>query len=308
MPAVSVIIPVFNGERFLRESLQSVFDQTWLDYEIICVDDGSTDGSLDLLKAYSDRVIIIRQANAGQGVARNVGVEKAKGRFIAFLDQDDRWYPHKLERQVVVLNTEPDVALVHCNTDRMDEEGRVLQRGVTLSEEASALKSPLGLLIGEVLILPSAMLVRRDVFQRIGGFDLELRGFEDFDLCARLKQQGSFVFLEEVGLCYRVHAGGYNRAGGIGVIRSRERFLNRMRDLYTGDRGRAALIRRMLADCYSDWGMYEARNGNSCGGWAKLIRSLQQNPWKIRTYSRLLRVPMSVLVRPRKRDTETAGR
>src|SRR5215510_13638387 len=232
MPLVSVVIPIYNGERFLRESLESVLAQTFQDYEIVCVDDGSMDGSCALLKQYGARVRVIQLANAGQSAARNVGVRQASGGFVAFLDQDDRWYPSKLAQQVTVLSAEPDVVMVHCNYDRIDGDGRVLVAGAALVERASALASPLGRLIGEALVFPSAMMVRRDVFQGVGGFDPELRGFEDFDLIARLKQQGRLVLLRESGMAYRLHAGGFTRAGGIGVIRSRERFLIRMRMLY----------------------------------------------------------------------------
>lgn len=295
MPLVSVVIPVYNGERFLRDSLESVFAQTFHDYEVVCVDDGSTDGSYALLKQYGARLRVIQQANAGQSAARNAGVEAADGRFVAFLDQDDRWYPTKLAQQVAVLNAEPDVVLVHCNYDRMNGDGKVFVAGVALVERESALASPLGRVIGEALVFPSAMMVRRDRFQRVGGFDSELRGFEDFDLIARLKQQGRVVSLPESGMAYRLHAGGFTRAGGMGVIRSRERFLIRMRALYKGDDEKSVLIKRMLADCYSDWGMHDARNREPRKGWLRLAQSLQQDPWKFRTYSRLVRVSFQVL-------------
>lgn len=303
MSLVSVIIPVYNGERYLRETLESVFAQTFRDYEVLCVDDGSTDNSHSLLDQYGGRVRVIRQANAGQSAARNRGVQEATGEFVAFLDQDDLWYPSKLERQVSALKDESEVVLVHCNYDRMDGHGRIVLAGAAIVERASALASPLGRVIGEALIFPSAMLVRRDTFQRIGGFDSELRGFEDFDLIARLKNQGRFMFLQESGMAYRLHAGGFSRAGQMGVIRSRERFLLRMQVLYAGDESKILLINDMLADCYSDWGMQEAKNGLPSLGWAKLIRSLQHNPSKFRTYSRLARVGLSLLS-PRKQRVE----
>ena len=296
MPLVSVVIPVYNGERFLRESLESVFAQTFHDYEIVCVDDGSTDGSCALLKQYGARLRIIQQANASQSAARNAGVEIAAGRFVAFLDQDDRWYPAKLAQQVAELIAKPDVAMVHCNYDRMDGDGRVLVAGAALAEQTSALASPLGRVLGEALVFPSAMMVRRDAFQRVGGFDSELRGFEDFDLIARLKQQGRCVLLPEPGMAYRLHAGGFTRAGGVGIIRSRERFLIRMKALYLGDEAKAVLLNQMLADCYSDWGMHDARSGESRKGWLRLVQSLRQDPWKFRTYSRLARVSWQALV------------
>jgi glycosyltransferase involved in cell wall biosynthesis len=289
MALVSVILPIYNGVHFIRESLDSVLAQTFLDYEIICVDDGSTDASVAILDEYRPHVTVFRQANAGQGAARNAGVRQAPGRYVAFIDQDDRWYPWKLERQVLALEADPKAVLVHCNSDRMDAEGRVVQRGATVEEHVRAMESPLGRLLGEGLILPSAMLVRREMFERAGGFDPELRGYEDFDLCARLKQEGRFVFLDEPGMCYRVHSGGFTRAGGHAVVRSRERFLKNMMTLYAADTAKRRIVYMLLAECYSDWGMDEMRAGNFRDAHIMLRRSVQCNPRKFRTYSRLVR-------------------
>ncbi|TAJ08936.1 MAG: glycosyltransferase family 2 protein [Nitrospirae bacterium] len=289
MAKVSVVIPVCNGERYLGEALDSVFAQTFRDYEVICVDDGSMDGSVAIIKGYDERVTLIQQPNAGQGAARNTGVRQGVSAYVAFLDQDDRWYPHKLQQQVVALESDPGAVLAYCNSDRMDYEGRLLQVGATLAENETALESPLGRLTGEGLILPSAMMVRRDTFERVGGFDLMLRGFEDFDLSARLKQQGRFIFLEDSGMCYRVHAEGFCRAGGLHVIQSRARFLDRMRVHYAGDRTKESLINAMQAECYSDWGLQELKAGSRANGRRMLVRSLRCNPLKFRTYTRLFR-------------------
>src|SRR3989442_1595204 len=169
MTKVGVVIPVYNGERFLREALDSVFVQTFQDFEVICVDDGSTDGSLEIIRSYGSRVTVISQTNAGGCAARNAGVRRATAPDIAFLDQDDRWYPRKLEQQVRVLDAEPDVVLVLCNSDRMDAEGRMLQFGATLAERATLRDSPLGRLMETDQLLPSAILVRLDSFERAGG-------------------------------------------------------------------------------------------------------------------------------------------
>ena len=289
MPKVSVVMPVYNGERFLRESLDSVFAQTFQDFEVLCVDDGSTDNSAAVFEQYGVRIRVLRQKNAGQSAARNAGVILAKGQYIAFLDQDDLWYPSKLMRQVAAIEADPRVVLVHCDFDRIDEKGRMVQERAGTIERASALASPMGQLIGEALIFPSAMLIRREGFARSGGFHAELQGFEDFDLIARLKQQGEFVMVEERGMAYRLHGQGFTRAGGLHIIRSRERFLRRMEGLYRGDRTKQAIVRRMLADCYSDWGIHEVRQGNKLEGRRKLIESLRCNPAKMRTYSRFLR-------------------
>jgi glycosyltransferase involved in cell wall biosynthesis len=289
MPQVSIIIPVYNGARFLGEALESVFMQTFEDYEIICVDDGSTDTSIDILKRFEPRLSVIQQRNTGQGGARNRGVRQSSAPYVAFLDQDDRWYPHKLADQVAAFERARDAVVVYSNSDRMDTNGRLVQTGATEAERSSALASPLGRLIGEGLVLPSSMLVRKDAFERAGGFDPQLRGFEDFDLCARLKPLGRFIFLKESGLCYRVHEKGFSHSGGRDVIRSRERFLVRMRDLYVGHRGKQRIIRSMLADCYSDWGKEEMNRRNLRASRSLLIRSLRYNPFQARTYLRFMR-------------------
>lgn len=298
MPLVSVVLPIYNGANFIKESLNSVLAQTFHNYEVICVDDGSTDDSLAILDEYRQHVTILRQTNAGQSKARNAAVRHASGVYVAFIDQDDRWYPWKLKQQVLAMERNPETVLVHCNSDRMDAEGRVVQRGTTLEEHSRAMASPLGRLLGEGLILPSAMLVRRDAFERVGGFDHELRGYEDFDLCARLKQEGRFVFLDESGMCYRLHSGGFSGAGGRAIIRSRERFLNKMLTLYADDRAKHRILHMLLAECYSDWGMDEMRSGNVSEARVMMRRSLKFNPTKFRTYSRLLRSvwPLSALI------------
>jgi len=289
MPKVSVVVPVYNGERYLTEALNSIFAQTFQSFEVICIDDGSTDGSLAILEGFLGRVTLVRQANAGQGAARNVGARIANGTYLAFLDQDDRWYPHKLERQAAMLDAHSDAVLVHCNSDRMDKNGQMLLNGATQAERITALASPLGRLIEEGLILPSAMMVRREAFERAGLFDPLLRGFEDFDLCARLKREGRFLFQEESGMCYRLHGEGFSSAGGQAVIQSRKRFLLRMKELYAGDQAKQMLISAMLAECYSDWGMYKVKTGNRREGLQMLLQSLRHNPRKFRIYSRLLR-------------------
>lgn len=289
-PCVSVIIPVWNGERYIHEALRSVLSQTFQDYEIICVDDGSIDSSVIELQKYGKRLRIFQQLRSGQGVARNTGATHARGEFIAFLDQDDCWYPNKLASQVEVLRNQADVVLVHCNSDRMNSKGEITNRSVTLTEMPFAIQSPIGQLIGHGLILASTMMVRRETFDRVGGFDAELRGFEDFDLTARLVQKGRFLFLEEPAACYRVHQGGFSQVGGLSVVQSRHRFFLKMRAYYAGDDSKMKIIRGMLAECYSDMGMHAWKAGDRKKARQQFIDSLRENPFKFRTYSRLVRM------------------
>src|SRR5262245_42249310 len=110
---VSVVMPVYNGERHLREAIDSVLRQTHRNLELIVVDDGSTDGSAEIARAFGDQVRLIRQANVGSAVARNVGIASARGEFVAFIDADDGWVSNKLELQVRYLVEHPDVGMVY---------------------------------------------------------------------------------------------------------------------------------------------------------------------------------------------------
>jgi GT2 family glycosyltransferase len=208
---------------------------------------------------------------------------------VSFLDQDDCWYPEKLERQVAILHQAPDAVLVHCNVDTMDGEGWTLRVGQTGAELASSLASPLGRLLDEPLILPSAMMVRKEALERVGMFDVELRGFEDYDLVAHLKRHGRCVFIKESGLRYRVHGEGFNRVGGIRIIRSRERFLLRMKTLYAGIAAKEALVNLMLGECYSDWGKMLMAEYRQPEARRMLVKSLRADPMKFRTWSRFAR-------------------
>jgi glycosyltransferase involved in cell wall biosynthesis len=289
MPRVSVVMPVHNGARYLAEALESVFAQTFRDFEVIVVDDGSTDETPAILRGYGDRLAVISREQGGACAARNLGVERTAAPYVAFLDHDDRWYPRKLEQQTAVLDARPEVVLVLSESDRMDEQGRLIQTRATAAERPRLKDSPLGRLMETDQLLSSAIMVRREAFVRAGMFDPDLHGFEDFDLCARLRRLGEFAFVEEPGMCYRVHRGSFSRSGGERLQRSRERFLLRMRALFADDGDKQALIRTMLAECYSDWGLSQARAGRTAEGRRKLLEALRYNPFKLRTYLRLAR-------------------
>ncbi len=129
-PRVSVLLPVYNGERFLRETLDSAFAQTMPDLEVIAVDDGSSDGSVALLEAYEDpRLRVLRQSNLGAPTALNTALDAARGEYIGFLDQDDLWNEQKLERHLEVMDENPKLDLTFSRYELIDEAcGRVAHR------------------------------------------------------------------------------------------------------------------------------------------------------------------------------------
>jgi glycosyltransferase involved in cell wall biosynthesis len=175
MPSISVIVPVFNGQRFLAETLTSVFAQTQLPDEVIVVDDGSTDGSAAVARSF-DGVRCIRMEHAGQGAALNAGVGASRGDLLAFLDADDRWLPDKLARQLAALARNPELELLFGHARQFVESTSPLSREID----------------GRVLParLPSAMIVRRAAWERVGAFSTEWALGGVVEWCLRAEEVG----------------------------------------------------------------------------------------------------------------------
>jgi glycosyltransferase involved in cell wall biosynthesis len=212
-PRISVILPVFNGRRFLPGAVRSVLAQTLPPCELIVVDDGSTDGSLeelDHLPPAPFPVRVLRQANAGQSAARNAAAREATGEYLAFLDQDDAWYPRHLEELVAPLAADPAVGWAYCDFDEMDVDGNLVTRAFLREQEATHPKRTIyECVAGDLMVLPSASVMRRDAFAQAGGFDEALSGYEDDDLFVRFFRLGwEHVFVDRPLLRFRIHASG----------------------------------------------------------------------------------------------------
>ena len=292
MPKVTVVIPVYNGERYIRATLESVFAQTYQNYEIICVDDGSKDGSVAILNSYAERIQVICQANMGQAGARNAGVRSGTGTYVALLDQDDLWYPWKLERQVALLEAHPEAVMAHCDMDWIDETGNVIQRNRV---SAARMSAPKGLTMTRLFgwdpcIYPSTTLIRKTAFERVGGFDPEIPWYgEDIDLMLRLREEGQFLFLGETGTQYRKHSSNCSGAGTDAMFRCAEKFFQKLKTRYAQDRGKVAVLDKFLAQVYSDWGKTKMYSGLRREAQRLFLRSLKYYPWNFKTYSRLAR-------------------
>lgn len=188
LPLVSVIVPVYNAAQFLRETLESILEQTYRPFEIIAVNDGSTDSSQEILEEYAHRIQCIHQENQGVAIARNVGVECSLGNYVAFCDADDIWFPRKLESQMDIVKRHPCVGVVAGFMEKVDELGRTLdsdQKPSDLHDQPMNLKQVL--LMEGNLIGMSTSLIRKEIFQEIGGFqpgNKDLKA-EDYDLWIR---------------------------------------------------------------------------------------------------------------------------
>jgi glycosyltransferase involved in cell wall biosynthesis len=210
-PRISAIVPVYNGREYLRQAVDSIVCQTLPSCELILVDDGSTDGSMDVVadvKAVFP-IVRLRQENAGQSAARNHGARAAQGDFFAFLDQDDWWYPEHLERlwRPLRAGDRPRLGWVYSNLDEYDIDGNLIDRKMLDLQGAAHPKEHLAeILTHDMFVLPSASLIRREAFESVGGFWEALSGYEDDDLFLRLFRRGwENVYIEDSLSAWRIN-------------------------------------------------------------------------------------------------------
>lgn len=187
MPRVSVIIPTFNRRDYITASIQSVLQQTFLDFEIIVVDDGSTDGTADLVAAISDeRLVYIHQENRGRSAARNRALSIARGEYFAFLDSDDLYLPGKLAMQVAYLDKHPTVGMIYTSAFCIDADGNDLPQRYEASVSGKIYED-IAFFRPVTITLPTVM-VRKHLFDQAGGFDEQMHRFEDTDMWRRFSK------------------------------------------------------------------------------------------------------------------------
>jgi len=194
-PLISCVVPVFNGERYLKEALDSILVQTYRPLEIIVIDDGSTDGTAAVVTSYGAQVRYVSQPNAGQAAARNLGLGEACGEFVAFLDQDDLWHQEKLARQMARFAVRPELDL--CVTHGRNFWSLELQDVPPwLQNDPRFIQSLPAYALG-------ALLARRGVFDSVGTFDPALPICEDIDWFLRAVEHGVTIELLPDLLMYR---------------------------------------------------------------------------------------------------------
>jgi glycosyltransferase involved in cell wall biosynthesis len=203
MPKVSVVITVYNSMPYLPETVESVLRQTFDDFEVLIIDDGSTDQTLEWVSQLNHpNVNVITQENQGVSVARNTGIHNSKGTYVAFLDGDDLWEPTKLEKQVILLDQNPDIGLVHTWLAPINEQGQPTGRVMTCKADGNVWER----MIESNMVACSAAVVRRSCFEAVGVFDADLRFAEDWDMWIRVADRYSFAVVKEPLVQYRLHA------------------------------------------------------------------------------------------------------
>lgn len=202
VPIVSIIIPTYNRANLIGKSIDSVLNQTFKDFEVIIVDDGSTDDTKNVVESFNDiRIIYIRnKKNKGACFARNIGIKIAKGEFIAFQDSDDEWLPKKLEKQINVFKTLPQENIVYTGFWKIkDDKKTYIPLNRVKQKEGNIYKE---LLKGN-FISTQTLLVRKKCFEKSGIFDENLPRFQDWELVLRLSKYYNFKFIDKpLVLCY----------------------------------------------------------------------------------------------------------
>lgn len=212
-PLVSAVIPCFNAEKTLRETIESALCQTYQHLEVIVVDDGSIDASVDIARSFGERIRLIQKKNGGPASARNVGIRESQGEFVAFLDADDTWLPFKTERQVQAFLDHAPVGLVHSDYLRLEDDRIVgTSKKINLAQ-CQPRRIFREIFRGDILIGTVSVMARRTMIEEVGYFDErpEIQGAEDYDLWLRIADCADVFYIPEFLAQYRVSFSGHNR-------------------------------------------------------------------------------------------------
>lgn len=209
MPKVSVIIPAYNSLTYLPAAIDSVLRQTFQDFELLVIDDGSSDGTTDWVNCLTDpRIKLTSQAHQGTSTARNTGIANSEGEYIAFLDADDLWHPSKLTKQVQKLANSPQFGLVHCWTEFTNAQGDKTGKFMTSHGEGNVWQE---MVFYNLLRCGSTPMVRRTCFASLGVFDTTLKYAEDWDMWIRIASRYEFSIINQPLVFYRKHQGNKSR-------------------------------------------------------------------------------------------------
>jgi glycosyltransferase involved in cell wall biosynthesis len=212
-PKVSVVIPSYNHEKYIRECLESILSQDYENLEVIVVEDGSTDSSVNILMEFGSRIKLVIQKNQGQAVARNNGIKLAQGSLIAFLDSDDMYVPGKIECQVRKFEEDSSTTLVYTNYFVIDSNGKEIKEVKCPSSSPDEIVQTM--LTGNFICNDTVML-RRDCFEKLGYFDETIQPVTDGDMWLRLLTHGhKFEHISIPFVKYRLHSGNQCRDFGL---------------------------------------------------------------------------------------------
>jgi len=206
-PKVSIIIPTYNQSQYLEEAIESVLNQTYKNIEIIIVDDGSTDNTSEVVKSFDNKIIYIQQKNKGASGARNTGIKKANGQYIAFLDADDMWLKNKLEKQIEFIQNNPEIGLLGTGCYQMIDMSKMIHKKIFPAKNEILQKD----LIKYNPFIQSSVMIKKDVFNHIDLYDEKFKESEDYDLWLRIAQKYKVANLEQSLVTKKYYAKGLSK-------------------------------------------------------------------------------------------------
>ena len=289
MPRVSVIIPVFNAARTIEQAVESVCAQTFTDFEIVAVDDGSTDGSIEVLERYRDAIKILQQENRGPSAARNLGIANSSGEYLGFLDADDWWKPEFLAGMVAALARHPHCVMAYCDLQLVDSLGKPFQTSLMAVRENRP-PTVQDMLQSLWPIMPSGAVIRRGALEAVGGYPEALRAFEDVYLWLLLREKGQFAYIPEKLAVWRfAHfpaplkpPGGQEPAGRIFRQMVVARYgVDPVRHVRSRERAPRSILGYIGLDALA--------HGNRATARSAFMRAIGLDPYRIRNYMRLAR-------------------
>ncbi len=301
-PLVSVVIPTHNYGRFLREAIDSVLAQTFQDLEIIVVDDASTDETRAVVAEYGDRVRYVYHEGRRPNRTRNVGLDAARGRYVAFLDADDKWLPEKLRLQLPLIEARPDVGLVYGGI-RLFESGTGATVGYHPLDRCRRGRVLRELFLWQMIPSPTP-LIRREVFARVGRFDEAEIAADDWEMWLRIASAYDLDFVPSPVALYRVHAStaGRKEAGA---------YLDAMTAFFTAASRRypqlAPLLPLRLGSFLEAHGWRLVLRGDRAAGIARLRQASRHRPLRIKTHWLLLLARLGAGRRPERVQAAAAA-
>lgn len=275
-PRVSVIVPAYNAAWCVRRALDSVLAQTWRDFELIVVDDGSDDGTGEILAGYGAALRVVSKANGGLSSARNAGIAAARGEYVAFLDADDWWLPGKLERQVALLDGRPALLFCSTTTQVFTPEGRRLADWCCGAGERPTLPAIFSA-NAHVAGSGSAVMARREACTRAGGFDESLRSLEDIDMWMRLAALGGYACIDAP--LTAIEKRGDSMSGNLDVMRAAAIRVMRKNRALLPPALRGGFWRSAYAAMLSDYAKWAYRKGHAARALGDLLHALLLAPF-----------------------------
>ena len=274
-PAVSVVIPAYNAAWCVGKAIDSVLAQDYRDFEVIVVNDGSTDDTAAILATYGDAIRVVQQSNGGLSSARNAGIRESRGEFVAFLDADDWWLPGKLAKQMALMQTRPELGFTSTTARVEDPEGRLVNVWACAQWQGSFLVHLFGS-NADVAGSGSAVIARRALFDQVGGFDESLRSLEDIDMWMRLAAAANYACLEEPLAVILKRPGSMSR--NLEVMRDAAiRVMQKNRKLLPASH-QGAYWRACMAGIHGDYAKWRYRAGQRVAALGEITRLLALAP------------------------------